>query len=197
MIVSSRASKTCAHLLYIITHSLLIIFAWSRDHLSGHASNWVGKIGYCEIGDATNENLAIWEKFPRQCATLSYENIFLSRDRGGTHSSIVIFFRIVDLRGKVGVVKRHKVFHAHMPVEAEAGIAAPCHDTESLALLGTYYAVSAHGIRVAFQVVLHCPCTCTTGLLHYGGCACFGTLFLALAGIWRCSRILSANIVHA
>jgi hypothetical protein len=85
--------------------------------------------------------------------------------------------------GKVGVVKRHKVFHAHMPVEAEAGIAAPCHDTESLALLGTYYAVSAQGIRVALQVVLHCPCTCTTGLPHYGGCACFGTQFLALAGI--------------
>jgi hypothetical protein len=183
--------------LYIITHSLLINFAWSRDHLSGYARNGVGKIEYCEIGDAMNENLAIWEKFPGQCATLSYENNFLSRDRGGTHSSIVTAVRIVDLTGKVGVVKRHKVFRADMPVEAEAGIGAACHDTEPRALLVTYYAVSAHGIRVAFQVVLHCPCTCTTGLLHYGGCACFGTQFLGLAGIRRCSRILSANILHA
>jgi hypothetical protein len=41
------------------------------------------------------------------------------------------------LGGNVGVVKRHKVFHANKPVEAEAGIAAACHDTEPLALLVT------------------------------------------------------------
>jgi hypothetical protein len=79
MIVSSRASKTCAHLLYIITHSLLIIFAWSRDHLSGHASNWVGKIGYCEIGVATNENLAIWEQFPVNVQLCLMKIFFVTR----------------------------------------------------------------------------------------------------------------------
>ena len=89
MIVSSRASKMCAHMLLIITHSLLVNFAWSRDHLSGDASKRVGKIGYCKIGDVMNENLAIWKKFRGQCATFSYE-IFLSGDREGTHSSLVI-----------------------------------------------------------------------------------------------------------
>lgn len=162
MIVSWRASKIYAHMLFIITHSLLVNFAWSRDHLSGDARKWVGKIGYCIIGDAMNENLAIWKKFWGQCATFSYENIFLSGDRGGTHSSLVIVSRSVGLSRNVGVVKRHKVFHANMPVEAEARITATRHDTEPLSLFVTYYTISAQAIRVTLQVVLHCPRTCTT-----------------------------------
>ncbi len=50
----------------------------SRDHLIF----WSAKIGKWDLGGASNQKLAIWDGFQGQCATVSEQNFFFSRDMG-------------------------------------------------------------------------------------------------------------------